>query len=417
MKTTELLSWARRHGVVENHQDKVLSLSSHLLRFKWQGDHAIGVGSELDAKTRINAVLDGVAWWMVDPSAKERLHIVLGVDDAQTAGAKTFHERSSAFREQCGAMATLIAQMQAAPAVQLWLVDAQGIPRQSNPRPPLFVGVPDWSAPLGQAAVQPVSGLAAALVGAVAHPAFALYPKLSAGSSEPWQMRLDGLEIGRVGATTARLELATGDVDKNGEPRDTWRSIVGKTPVPFDSASLASAVDRIHRLISAWHAGQTPRAVLQHGQAEHALECHVLSGRITLHTSAGALQPIPCGDCALRAAQFPTLWGDVARPVRYLDVLLADAAGRPWAVELKDHASRNHGAYLRHGISQAALYRHYIQSVAALDGWFARWGLDRSQCQAAVAFPTAAPASAASVAAHRTLASQFGVEVVEFARP
>lgn len=419
MKTSDLLSWARRHGVVEYHQDKVLSLSSHLLRFKWEGDHAIGVGSEHPAKTRINAVLDGVAWWMADSPATGTLRMVFGVDADQLSEGKPFFEQSPAFREQFGAIATLIAEIQTAPAVQLWLVDAHGIPRQVSPQRPRFDGLPNWSEHLMQTAQQPVPHLAQALVKAVAHPAFALYPKLSANPSEPWQMRLDGLEIGRVGASTGRLQLATGDVSKPGEPRVTWRKVVvDPDPVSFDHASLAGAVALIHSLISAWQGGQAPTAVLRHGQAEHALEGHVLSGRLTLHTSTGPLRlAAPCGDGALRAAQFPTLWGEVARPVRYLDALLADPAGRPWAVELKDHATGNHGAYLRHGIAQAVLYRHYIRSVQELDGWFTHWGLDRSQCQAAVAFPSAAPASAKTVDEHRKLARQFGVEVIEFARP
>jgi hypothetical protein len=97
----------------------------------------------------------------------------------------------------------------------------------------------------------------------------------------------------------------------------------------------------------------------------------------------------------LAAAQFPTLWGNVTRPARYLDALLADDLARPWAVELKDQdAGGGHGAYLRHGIGQAVLYRHYIRSAAALDPWFALHGLQRTQCQGALAFPTAAPSTA-----------------------
>lgn len=419
MKTTELLSWANgRRYDVEHRQDKFLSLSSHLLRFKWEGDHAIGVGSEHPAKTRINAVLDGVAWWMAGSPATGTLRMVFGVDADQLSEGKPFFEQSPAFREQFGAIATLIAEIQTAPAVQLWWVDAHGVPRQVSPQPPRFGGTPKWIEPLMSTAKKPVPLLAKALAEAVDHPAFALYPKLSTNSAEPWQMRLDGLEIGRVGERTGRLQLATGDVSKSGEPRDAWRSVVGAGPVSFDLASLADARALIHRLISAWQVGQAPTAALGHGQAEHALESHVLSGRLTLHTSTGPLRlAAPCGDRALRVAQFPTLWGEVARPVRYLDALLADPAGRPWAVELKDHATGGHGAYLRHGIAQAVLYRHYIRSVQALDGWFAHWGLDRSQCQAAVAFPRAAPASAEAVKAHRELARQFGVEVIEFTRP
>jgi hypothetical protein len=108
----------------------------------------------------------------------------------------------------------------------------------------------------------------------------------------------------------------------------------------------------------------------------------------------------------------------VTRPARYLDALLADDEGRPWAVELKDQdAGGGHGEYLRHGIGQAALYRHYIRSAAELDPWFASHGLQRTACQAALAFPTAAPSTAKGIERLRSLAARFDVDVVEFPRP
>ena len=128
-----------------------------------------------------------------------------------------------------------------------------------------------------------------------------------------------------------------------------------------------------------------------------------------------------------RAAPFRRRWctavdgrgcGPRTSPARYLDALLADGDGRPWAVELKDQeAGGGHGAYLRHGIGQAVLYRHYIKSVAELDPWFAHHGLDRTKCQAAVAFPNAAPATANVIKRLRALAKRYDVDVVEFARP
>jgi hypothetical protein len=108
----------------------------------------------------------------------------------------------------------------------------------------------------------------------------------------------------------------------------------------------------------------------------------------------------------------------MTRPARYLDALLADESGRPWAVELKDQdAGGGHGAYLRHGIGQAVLYRHYIRSASALDPWFELHALNRSECQAALAFPTAAAAASGTISRLRDLAARFNVDVVEFARP
>jgi len=127
---------------------------------------------------------------------------------------------------------------------------------------------------------------------------------------------------------------------------------------------------------------------------------------------------VPFRSGTLAAAQFPTLWGDVTRPARYLDALLADHVGRPWAVELKDQdAGGGHGAYLRHGIGQAVLYRHYIRSASDLDGWFSLYDLKRTECDAALAFPTGSSGASATLGRLRALAKLYAVEVIEFDRP
>ena len=199
-------------------------------------------------------------------------------------------------------------------------------------------------------------------------------------------MRLDGLEIGRTGPTGTTLRLNSTDLTKPGEPHRSWQQIVGLDPIHYTPEHLDDLVVLVDRLIAAWTTVDSPGAVLKHGQAEHALEAHILSGRLTLDTQAGPLRlAVPFRSGMLAAAQFPTLWGDVTRPARYLDALLADRHGRPWAVELKDQdAGGGHGAYLRHGIGQAVLYRHYIRSAAELDPWFEHHALKRRECRAAL---------------------------------
>ena len=137
----------------------------------------------------------------------------------------------------------------------------------------------------------------------------------------------------------------------------------GLTPIHYTPEQVGDLVERVDHLIAAWTNVDSPGAVLKHGQAEHALEAHlVCSGRLTLETHAGPLGlAVPFRSGMLAAAQFPTLWGDVTRPVRYLDALLADRHGRPWAVELKDQdAGGGHGGYLRHGIGQAMELRSHL---------------------------------------------------------
>lgn len=418
MDTPSLIAWAKHQsdGVVENHSDKSLSLTSKLLRFRWNDAPAVAVASDADAKTRINAVLDGVAWFLATAQpADDTLHIVVGVPPATSDG-------ELAFKEPRDAIGTLVTNLRDGPSIQIWLLDPGSEAKAIEAKAASFTTKKpaQWSTMLEQARVAPVKGFAGTLLKAVDHPSLALYPKLSSPTGvEPWQLRLDGLEIGRVGASSATLALNSRDLQAHGEPRATWRNIAGNTPIHCDDESLTKVVDLIREVIDAWSDDQHPGAVLQHGSAEHALEAHILSGRLTLATSADELRlAIPNHDRVLRAAQFPTLWGDVTSPARYLDALLADSDGRPWAIELKDQeAGGGHGAYLRYGIGQAVLYRHYIRSAPALDGWFENLGLNRSQCQAALAFPTPKPAAAKSIAAHHDLAERFGVDVIEFPRP
>lgn len=416
MDHTALLDWATRHadGPVIDKADHGLSISSKLLRFRWKDTFTVAVGAGPSVgKTRINAVLDTTAMLLANTELGSTANLVLGVAPSEPQLA-----------EHLGAIATLVNAAVDGPTVKVWTLVAGGDPVAVTGQPPSFTSkTPQrWADMLTKASTAAVIGMAASVVEVLAdRPSFALYPKLtSLGARRPWQMRLDGLEIGRVGQTDAVLELASKDLTKPNEPRATWRKIVGSEPRTFGHHQLPELVALVEQLISEWTDTTNPGAVLRHGQAEHALEAHVLSGRIVLHIDAsGPLRlAIPFRSGTLAAAQFPTLWGDVTRPARYLDALLADNDGRPWAVELKDQdAGGGHGAYLRHGIGQAVLYRHYIRSASELEPWFSSHGLQRSQCHAAVAFPTGSPAAAAALARLRVLANIYDVEVIEFDRP
>jgi hypothetical protein len=419
MDTPTLKQWAQLHGEgdVADHPDRSLSLTSKLLRFRWNGAPAVAVGSD-QSKTRINAVLDGVIWFLASAQpGDDTLHLVLGAHDAADAAGVSLKEHRDA-------IGTLIANMQDGPIVRVWTLEKDSDAIEIETKLATFTtDTPErWSALLMSKRAQdaPVSGLAADLISAVRHPSIALYPKLSSKDlAQPWQLRLDGVEVGRAGVAAATLRLDSQDLDRPREPRETWLRVIGSAPIAFDAGSLPGAVTLIRQLIDEWSDHDRPGAALRHGHPEHALETHVLSGRLTLVATDGALRvAIPIGDGALRAAQFPTLWGDVSRPARYLDALLADEHARPWAIELKDQdAGGGHGAYLRHGIGQAVLYRHYIRSAPALDDWFIDLGLHRRECQAALAFPTPTVAAATAIASHRDLARRFGVEVIAFRRP
>jgi hypothetical protein len=316
----------------------------------------------------------------------------------------------------------MIGDLKTGPLIRVWLIAPSGVPTEITLEKPVFTTATpqEWNRMLMSVATKPVGGMAADLVAAIHQPSFALYPKLTSQSSaEPWQMRLDGLAIGSAGDETATLDLASSNLKAMGEPRDTWRRVVGEQSIPFSPISADHLITLIEELIDSWTSPTSPTAVLTHGQPEHALEAHLLSHRLQLATTGTVLHPaVPFRSGVLRAAQFPTLWGNVRCPARYLDALLVDDQRRPWAVELKDqYAGGGHGAYLRHGISQAVLYRHFIRSANQLDPWFAHHGLKRLECRAALAFPTAATGTTGRIASLRDLASRYSVEVIEFARP
>lgn len=419
MTNLTMRAWAGEHadGPVATGPDRQRSITSKLARFRWNDALTVAVGADADAKTRINAILDALALVLHEPGpSTPTVNLLIGT------GPDGPNEPS--IREILGAIGTLVTALTGGPMVRAWTLSPGSAPVELTPAPAVFTTnkPAQWQAFLMSAATTPVKGMAAAVAAALAdRPSFALYPKLSSlKSPSPWQMRLDGLEIGRAGPSGASLALNSKDVTKPKEPRSTWQRLVGTSPLTFAPERLDDLVAVVDELIAAWTPeGSSGAAVLSHGQAEHALEAHILSGRLRLNTADGPLRPaVPFRTGVLAAAQFPTLWGDVTRPARYLDALLADQDQAPWAVELKDQdAGGGHGAYLRHGIGQAVLYRHFIRSNDALDPWFERHGLVRDQCRAALAFPTAALAALPTITRLRALAELYDVEVIEFTRP
>lgn len=408
--------WAEDHsdsGIINVPTNQSMGLSSKVLRFLWNGRPSVSVCTSVSSVERINLILSGLAWLLQEDALSSGLNAIICSDAA--TGEPPWVELD--------ALSTQAAELAGVVEVQLFLVHPGGEPEpihggsfdpSPDPRPS------QWSDMLLAASSTPVDGLAASLAHLVDHPSLALYPKLGTGSSStPWQIRLDGLEVGRIGLNKGRLKLATSNFANPGEPRDTWRAVVGSESFEFTRSTFDGAINLLKELIAAWGGDDSPGAVLSHGRPEHALEAHILSGRLQLITSDdGPLFPIaPIRDGAIGGAQFPTIWGSEGRP-RYLDALLRDELARPWAIELKDqYAGGGHGSYLRHGISQAVLYRHFIRSSAALDPWFQHLGLVRGECQAAVAFPGAAPVARSRVEQHRRLAQLFDVDVIESNRP
>src|SRR5207237_328341 len=137
-------------------------------------------------------------------------------------------------------------------------------------------------------------------------------------------------------------------------------------------------------LLACPHFNDATTTALDHGQPEHALESRVLSGNPKVTIQGTALQLLTDEPLVARGSQFPTQWRRDGG-AKYLDALLKDGS-TPWAVELK--CGGNTGAYYRHGIAQAVLYRHFIRTATPTHEWFRAYGLEPQNCRAALAFPT-----------------------------
>lgn len=418
MDRNALLAWAEEYadGPVTTKRDNKLSLSSKLLRFPWNGAMCVAVGSDADGKTRINAVLDAVALLLDQPESNPNsVHLLVGVGPEG--------QRDPKIREHLDAIGTLVSELRGPTTVRVWVLAEGAQPVEFATRKcECTTNTPEnWPKMLMTAALTPVTGMAVDVVRAMSgYPSFALYQKLtSQKSAEPWQMRLDGLAIGLTGPSRTTLRLASKDLTKLNEPGVSWNNVVGPAALYFAPDQIGDLIELIDKLVARWSSTSLSGAVLAHGQAEHALEAHVLSGRLILNSSGGPLRlAVPMREGMIASAQFPTLWGNDTPKRHYLDALLADDQGRPWAIELKDQdAGGGHGFYLRHGIGQAVLYRHYIRSTAALEPWFQLYGLKRTECQAALSFPTAAVTTSKKIERLRSLADLYDIEVIEFKRP
>ncbi len=123
--------------------------------------------------------------------------------------------------------------------------------------------------------------------------------------------------------------------------------------------------------------------------SQHALESRILRGAVPIHTSSGRLDLLR-GDDQHRVSwgsHFPTRWGLTSSTSRrYLDALLRSGS-TPWTLEIKTSGSAGVASYYRHAVTQAVLYREFIQRATHLAPWFEQFDLDQTACRAAVVVP------------------------------
>jgi hypothetical protein len=411
----ELAEWLASHadtsaGTVERSSDKSLSLSSTLVRATWRGRHTVAVSSSASAVVQVGAVTDLLAWHLAragDPVDPDVVTLLLPettsteVRDAARTLRDSLHD---------GVAVEILIQDEDANDIAFELDDVAAPDYADSDR------ASSWMTMLAAWSVAEPKGAALQLAESVADDSLRLYPMLSQWRDLRWSVRIDGLEVGRVTEFGGELNVGRdGPTGARSLARSKWVEVWGAKPLRFgakasdDSHPVATAAQTVRALIEIM---RDSSGELQHGQPEHRLESGVLRGLVPVRVAGHDLELAFPDPLVSRGSQFPTLWG-AGGSVRYLDALLRQG-GVPWAVELKVFGGGGSGAYYRHGLAQAVLYRHFIRTAAPVHPWFERAGMDASACEACLALPRAmAPSVTQRIEMLRRLGERFGVPVVE----
>lgn len=180
-------------------------------------------------------------------------------------------------------------------------------------------------------------------------------------------------------------------------------------PFPFSYPHIEKVASVIRKVAES---RGSEDGTLRKYQREHLLESEILRGILKVENKDGVLEPV----CEDHPFQFPALWEPSASP-RFVDVLMR-IGDIPYVVELKEPEGTSIGQGYRHAITQAFLYREFVQriEIETVRSWFASRGLDHAKCRAVVAFPVLNRAAKI----HSMLLDQlvrvgkaFGVEIVE----
>ena len=389
----ELLDNLQSQGIhVEQHADNVRGIPSSLLRHREGGAYVVTVGGDRDAKDQVGAFVDGLAWVASETSgpADLVLRVASAHDPRLTNGVvgALASMRSSYVGDIAIHLETEYAPGQFAPA------DEQHPPVESDPK------LLTWKKYLETWYATRPSGLARDILDQDRSDRLRLYPQLSKNPKQAgWSLRLDGLQVGVVGEDTGWLRVGT--VPTAQKAVQAWAVVRpgGYGTQTLGSTDAVSAAKLLHQLAD--HL-QSQAGLVQHGQPEHSLESAILRGKVEVHTDTETLElPWQQEGRTQRIAwgsQIPTLWwpGGTAR---YLDALMKHGS-TPWAVEMKVAAAGGgYGRYVRQGLTQAILYRHFLRSAHQYDAWLDGLGMDRQLCRAALLYPEPSAAVAPVVAA------------------
>ncbi len=394
---------ATEPGSVVLSQDRARSLSSSFVRAIRNGRPTMGVGSDIGTSAAAAALVHLVSWQLPIDNLSNGVTLLLDESRAEVVdGARTL--RSSLPPSLQGAVQIAVLKDGREQTVDV----AEGAPDFTHSK-----GAERWKLLLDKWRVANPPSLAQLLMEKVDSPSVRLYPMLSGNPrTGHWSMRIDGLEVGRVSSSKSYLDVGHTSAAGHVSPaRGKWLGVNPSGRFAFDESTVDSAARLLQSLITSFESSD---GALDHGQPEHALESRVLRGLVPVRTGGSTLDVWLEDGLVSRGSQFPTLWTERGRP-KYLDALLRHGS-TPWAVELKVLKSGGSGSYYRHGLAQAVLYRHFIQSAVPLHPWFAEQGVVPVECRAAVAFPKFTgtnEAYEARVALLRELGSLFNVEVIE----
>lgn len=404
---SELLDHLQSQGIqVEHHADNVRGIPASLLRHREGDAYVVTVGGDRDAKDQVGALVDGLGWVasQTDGLADLVLRVASARDPGLTSGVV------SALASMCtrygGDVAihleTESTAGQFAPAL------GQHPPVEGDPR------LVTWKKYLETWYATRPTGLARDILEQDRSDSLRLYPQLSKNpKNAEWSLRLDGLQVGKVNPATGWLRVGTAPTAQKAVR--AWAAVrpggYGKETLgPGDAVPAAKL---LHKLAD--HL-QSKGGLVDHGQPEHSLESAILRGKVEVHADTEKLQlPWQQEGRTQRIAwgsQIPTLWWSGGTP-RYLDALMKH--GRtPWAVEMKVAAAGGgYGRYLRQGLTQAVLYRHFLRSAYQYDAWLDSLGMDRRRCRAALLYPqptaSVAPIVAARLGALDLLCRDFDV--------
>jgi hypothetical protein len=368
-----------------NKMDTLRGLSSRLMRSHEGGLLKVGVDHAATVDEHIHALLDLFAWHHYEVSRGEKLEN--RVQLAISRGANT--------ESALPPLRTLRMAHTGSPHIELFVEREDGYIEEDFGDPPIFDGPEParYAGYLESWYSRSLIGLPAQLMrSSLDSDRLRLYPQLSASpTSGRWSLRVDGLQVGEVGETSGILGVGQLEISSQKAAQAFREVIGGASEFTFSKDSVGQASELIHGLVE--RLGYTSGELLDHGVPEHALESTMVRGDRRVTIGGRTLYPVVSKSSNLAAddsfvaygSQIPTLWSPAGRP-RYLDAVLHD--GRvPWAVEMKVKAGGGYGAYLRHAIGQAVLYRHFLRTAGAYKGWFESNDLDQDSIRALVLYP------------------------------